>query len=170
MKRRRDDETYEQQKRAPKEQLTPTQYNGVYLEENGRRYRAQNNKQILGLYSTAEEAAVIYDRSVLKQKLTQLKTMNRINFPNKMSSHNLKKEPIPLHIQKQVAINNATGFRGVTEKISCWQARIGLDDKLQSLGYFDTAKEAAVAFDKVSIEKGGWLYLFFVFFLFFLYY
>lgn len=51
---------------------------------------------------------------------------------------------------------NSSGFRGVTEqKTGRWQARITVDKKRLSIGYYNSPVEAAVAYNKASIVYHG---------------
>lgn len=56
--------------------------------------------------------------------------------------------------------NNTTGFRGVRFKkekkyTKPWQARIGINCRVAHIGFFATAKEAALAYDQKAIEVYG---------------
>ena len=53
--------------------------------------------------------------------------------------------------------NNTTGFKGVhlDRRYNKYAAQIRIDNKLTWLGYFSTAYEAAIAYDKSAIEHFG---------------
>lgn len=53
--------------------------------------------------------------------------------------------------------NNTSGFKGVNwhKKNGLWQARIKVDGKRKSLGYYKTAQEAHAAYCKSAIEMHG---------------
>jgi hypothetical protein len=48
--------------------------------------------------------------------------------------------------------NNSSGFRGVTwhRRRELWQAQIGVNSVMKYLGYFESALEAAQAYDKAA--------------------
>lgn len=56
---------------------------------------------------------------------------------------------------KGIYKNNKSGYKGVCWKKQNkrWVARIGLDGKKIQLGYFDTALEGAIAYDKFVINN-----------------
>jgi AP2 domain-containing protein len=56
-----------------------------------------------------------------------------------------------------VRANNTSGYKGVhwVSRDGKWQARIRLNGKRKSLGYFDTSDSAAMAYDSAAIAAFG---------------
>jgi hypothetical protein len=52
------------------------------------------------------------------------------------------------HNQRLLTVRNTSGYRGVSKRNKKWEARISIDNKNKHLGYFNTAKEAAMAYDR----------------------
>jgi AP2 domain len=65
------------------------------------------------------------------------------------------KLPKPIKVNSILRADNTTGFRGVYRVRDKFRAQIGADGKKQKLGYFDTAEEAARAYDAAAREKLG---------------
>ena len=106
-----------------------------------------NGKAIqIGTFGTALEAAVAYDRHALKNN----KSSTYLNFPDMV--HNLNIEP--KRSKSKLPSDNTTGYRGITRVKNKYQAQHKINGKTKHLGTFDTAKEAAIAFDQASIQKG----------------
>jgi hypothetical protein len=120
------------------------------------------SRKALGTYDTAREAAVAYDRAVLKAN----KSRTLLNFPNLVHTLNVE----PSHEQASVArtrtpkkSHNVTGFIGVTKHLKMkkgimfasgkFRAKIKVDGKVTFLGVYDTAEEAAMAYDDAIIAK-----------------
>ena len=54
-------------------------------------------------------------------------------------------------------VNNVTGFRGIcyTERLKPWMARISVNGRYKFLGRYETAIEAAKAYDKAAVAQYG---------------
>ena len=109
-------------------------------------------KKHLGTYETTKEAAIAYDRAVLKAN----KSKTFLNFPDMV--HKLDVEPKCTKRTKQTVQwvpQSATGYTGVQKRSGGkFQARIGINGKVKPLGTFDTAIQAALAYDQAAIKAG----------------
>jgi len=121
--------------------------------------RTGNKAHFLGNYMTKEEAALAYDT---KAKEVYGK-FARLNFPNGPSDE-VKKIIQETVYRPDKRKNNTTGFRGVgrnqwTNKnrppTIRYCARIGHNGKYERIGYYETAEQAARAYDKKAVELWG---------------
>ena len=123
-------------------------YRGVY--KNGKNFIARIKIKIqrhLGTFETPKEAAIVYDRAVLKAN----KSTTLLNFPDMV--HNLDVEPKRKKLK--VASNNSTGYRGVYKSGGKFTAMATINGKLKYFGSFNTAVAAALAYDQAVIKKGN---------------
>jgi hypothetical protein len=97
----------------------------------------------IGTYDTTKEAAIAYDRAVL----TANKSTSLLNFPDMV--HNLDVEP-----KRKEYKRSSTGFRGVTERANGKFVAKIYDGKQKTVGTFDTAIAAALAYDQAAIKAG----------------
>jgi len=121
-------------------------YRGVY--KRRKTFRAMiwisGKSKHIGSYDTAKEAAIAYDRAVLKAN--QSRTL--LNFPDMV--HNLDIEP-----KRKKYTRSSSGYRGVKNSGKKFQVRIGVGNgKMKGLGSFDTAIQAALAYDQAAIKAG----------------
>jgi len=107
------------------------------------RIKIKGKDKHLGYFNRRKQAAIAYDHAVHKFGLPT----SKLNFPS--MKHNLNKEPKGRKKQKV----SSSGFRGVQELSSGrYQAKIKIGVKYKHLGTFDTAKEAAHAYDQAILK------------------
>tara|TARA_B100000795_G_scaffold73838_1_gene52249 strand:+ start:434 stop:1183 length:750 start_codon:yes stop_codon:yes gene_type:complete len=130
----------------------PLQYNNTSgyrgVSQIGKYFRVtiniKNDQCRLGTFDNAKDGAIAYDRAVLKHN----RSTTLLNFPG--MKHNLEVEP------KRKKYNRSnTGYKGIKQAGNFWIARIGMNGKMKHLGSFDTAIDAAIAYDQAAIKKGN---------------
>ena len=137
---------------TPIQRLLPSNktvgYRGV--SKRGKKYQAYidiaGKRTYHGTYDTAHEAAVAYDRAVLKAN----KSTTLLNFPNMV--HNLDVEP--KRKKKSGKISGKVNYRGVSKSGKKFRAQISINGKVNYLGIFPTETNAALAYDAAAIEAG----------------
>ena len=98
----------------------------------------------IGNYDTTKEAAIAYDRAILKAK----RSTSLLNFPDMV--HNLDVEP-----KRKKYKRSSTGYRGVTKVPSGkFKSQISIRGKRIIMCGFDTAIQAALAYDQAAIKAG----------------
>jgi hypothetical protein len=99
-------------------------------------------------FEDEEEAAHAYDSAARHFH----GAFARLNFPDEEPRPYVPRDDAP-------GANNLHGYRGVAQHTrrtyKQWQARIHYDKRNHSLGYFDTAEEAARAYDARARELQG---------------
>ena len=116
----------------------------IYI--NGKnKYRAHiyidGNQKYLGTYDTAKQAAKAHDKEAIHLR----RPFSALNYP--------KQAPVGYTpIQKARLSNNVVGYRGVYIYGKKYQASIYIDRKKAHLGNYDTAHEAAVAYDRAVLK------------------
>ena len=120
-------------------------FKGVMRSESGRfgaQIRIGSKVKKLGTFDTAKQAAKAFDRAAIQTG----RPTSKLNFPNQVPKNYKPKKT-------KLQINNRTGFRGVCKnKKNRFQAQLKMNGKFQYLGTFDTAKEAAIAWDLAAIQ------------------
>jgi len=119
-------------------------YQGVY--KNGERFRASisidRKKQGLGTFDTTKEAAEAHDRAAIQAGCP----ISTLNFLDQVPKFYKPKKT-------KLRSSNTTGYRGVTKKGNKFKGQIQIDGRRHHIGYFGTAKEAAIAFDFAAIKS-----------------
>jgi len=119
-------------------------FKGV-IKRGEKRFRAQiyidGKKHFPGTFDTPKEAAQAYDRAAIQAG----RPTSKLNFLDQVPKDYKPKK-------KELASNNTTGYRGVCKKGNRFDARITIGGKLQQIGMFGTAKEAAEAYDQAALQ------------------
>jgi len=122
-----------------------TGFFGVTKNTKGNKYSASiqiNGKhKNLGSFDTAKQAAKTYDKEAIKLR----KPFSTLNYP--------KKAPVGYTpIQKALRTNNTVGYRGVSKNRKNFETKIVIGGKRTYMGTHDTAKEAAIAYDRAVLK------------------
>jgi len=121
-------------------------YRGVY--KNRTKFRAMINIAgkftHVGNYDTTKEAAIAYDRAVLKAN----QSASLLNFPDMI--HNLDVEPE----NKNTKRSSSTGYKGTQKRPNGkFRAEMRTNGKRETLGTFNTVEQAAVAYDRSTLKN-----------------
>ena len=128
-------------------------YNGVYktkkyfgvYKRGFKKFKAQvliNNKMFYpGTFKTALEAAKAHDHA----RIQAGHPITKLNFPDQVPKNYKPKK-------KKLRSENTIGYRGVTKRNNRFEARIRIEGKNKTIGYFGTKKEAALAFDYAALQ------------------
>ena len=135
----------------------PKQFDPDLLVNLSKLYDQRRNNQVrskngdcgkityLGTHDTAKDAAVAYDRAVLKANLST----SFLNFPDMV--HNLDVEPT--RKKQKVRPTNSSGYRGVSKQSNRrFRAQVSINGKRKNIGTYDTALAAALAYDQAAIN------------------
>ena len=152
-----DDEDYDEimdpkkKRRLASNNTNSTGYTGMY--KIGKRFYAQiridRKQKSLGGYDTAKEAALAFDRAVVQHK----QPSSKLNYPDGLPIDDEDYDEIMDPKKKRkLKSNNTTGYRGVSKRKERFYAQIRIDGKMKYLGMHDTAKDAAIAFDRAVIQ------------------
>ena len=124
-----------------------TGYIGVRITDGGDKYQARitvNGKEKgIGSYGTAVQAAKAYDKEAIKLG----RPLSALNFPKKASVGYAPK-------QQKLRNDNTVGYRGVskTRCLTKYYTQITIAGKVTPLGTYETAQEAAVAYDRAVLK------------------
>ena len=123
-----------------------TGYFGVVKQLNGGKYQAyiqiDGKKKYLGSsYKTAKQAAQAHDKEAIKLR----RPFSKLNFPEKTPDGYTPR-------QQALVSRNTVGYRGVSKRGKNYHAQIRIGGKVTPLGTYDTAKEAAIAYDRAVLK------------------
>ena len=112
----------------------------------GKKWTAQlvikDCKKHLGSFDTAKEAALAYDRAAILRGVS----LTSVNFP--------AEAPAGYTANKQALhSNNTVGYRGVSKNGKKYRAKIMIATQQLTIGTYETAKDAAIAYDIVVLRN-----------------
>lgn len=150
----------EVQKTAKGWRNSSSKYKGVSWMASRKRWRAhitlEGKFKHLGYFEKEDDAAEEYNKAALSY-FGELAFQNIIGQDNSADTFNEVKTDKPRRSQ-----NNQSGYRGVflhkglqAKGVKCFTSKIRKNGKCFSLGYFNTAEEAAKAHDKLAYELFG---------------
>jgi hypothetical protein len=85
-------------------------------------------------------------------------TIDRIDGSGNYQPDNCRwATPTIQRINQSIRVNNTSGYRGVHfhKRLAKWQASIGFERQYYHMGYFDSANDAARAYDAAAIKYHG---------------
>jgi hypothetical protein len=146
-----DDEELMHPKKRRLKSTNTTGYNGV--SKSGNNYmsqiRVEGKKNYLGTFDTPKEAALAFDRAIVHHKLSS----SKLNYPDGLPLDDEDYEALMNPTKKRrLSSGNTMGYRGVTRNGKRFAAKIGVKRKKLYLGTYNTAKEAAVAYDRAVVH------------------
>ena len=99
----------------------------------------------LGSYETAKQAAKAYDKEAIKAR----KPLSTLNYP--------KRAPVGYTpIQQPLMVTNTVGYRGVSRDhqyiAKMFKVQISINGKRSITNGFETAREAAIAYDRAVLK------------------
>ena len=107
--------------------------------------RVAGKRTSFGTYYTSKEAAIAYDRAVLQAN----QSTSLLNFPDMVHNFDVELK------RKTQKVRSPTGYRGVSKTPSGrFATAINTTGKKRSLGTYDTAIQAALAYDQAAIKAG----------------
>ena len=127
-----------------------TGYRGVY--RISARFRAKiyfdGKINDLGTFATAKEAGLAYDHAITHHCLTR-----KLNFPDGLPLDDEDYEEL-MHPDKKNRLKSdrTSTYRGVSMHRNKYRAMIYLQSKQKFIGRFDSAKEAALAYDRAVVH------------------
>ena len=130
----------------PKRSKSKSGFFGVVKNSKGKKWTAQlvikDCKKHLGSFDTAKEAALAYDRAAILRGVS----LTSVNFPAEApAGYTAKKQA--LHS------NNTVGYRGVSKNGKKYRAKIMIATQQLTIGTYETAKDAAIAYDIVVLRN-----------------
>jgi len=115
--------------------------------KRGKRFQANiridGKTQGLGMFDTPKEAARAFDRAAIQAG----RSTSKLNFLDQVPKKYMYKPK-----NKGLQSNNTTGYTGVCKRGNRFVARVTIGGKQQRIGVFDTAKEAAEAYNQAALQ------------------
>ncbi|KAK1742667.1 hypothetical protein QTG54_006264 [Skeletonema marinoi] len=134
-----------------------SKYAGVHFHKEIKKWQARilvdGKRRSIGYYESEEDAAVDYARAIFKYKARKLNSfvVDLTGVP--------PKSPIPKSAGriKEGMKEGASKYAGVyfKKEIQKWQARILVDGKQRSIGYYESEEDAAVDYARAIFKYKG---------------